>query len=265
MKPLSAFPKALSCFKSFTSFHTFHVGPDIVIRFHLAGLVFTLDDADTVPEAVENVPVVLDFSGSDTQVITAPAGTLMKSVAIQKPADLAEENVLDGKNIAGIIGALVAGGGGETPTILKKSFYSVSDGQILFTAEELATIGFAIDTYSFLLAFPDGKIFATNTTKKMVLAFVLCNRMILYSGASYGGTDLAGFVIYTNYSVSNYLVNQYPTYAGIPYERRLSVANTDLPYFDDTDGCIKFAGGGSYHFKPTAGSGSWVFMVGRMY
>lgn len=61
-------------------------------------------------EILENLPVPLNFSGGN-QTITAPDGTAVKSAIIQKPDGLIPENIAEGVNIAGIIGALAAGGG----------------------------------------------------------------------------------------------------------------------------------------------------------
>lgn len=64
-----------------------------------------------LPEQVENMPIALDFSGGD-QTITAAEGTVVKSAVIQKPANLTPENIAEGVDIAGIVGALAGGGGG---------------------------------------------------------------------------------------------------------------------------------------------------------
>ena len=63
------------------------------------------------PTILENLPLGLDFTNGD-QLIVAPEGKLVKSAIIQKPDDLKPENIAEGVNIAGIVGALAAGGGG---------------------------------------------------------------------------------------------------------------------------------------------------------
>lgn len=65
-------------------------------------------DADSVPESVETT-VELDFSGGAVEV-TPAAGQAFSHVAIPVPENLIPENIAEGVNIAGIIGALVAGG-----------------------------------------------------------------------------------------------------------------------------------------------------------
>lgn len=67
-------------------------------------------DSETVPEVVENLPITLDFSGGNQEII-APDGVVVKSATIQKPANLIPENIAEGVDIAGIIGSLAAGGG----------------------------------------------------------------------------------------------------------------------------------------------------------
>ena len=69
-------------------------------------------DADSVPESVETA-VELDFSGGAMEVIPAD-GQAFSKVAVPVPENLLPENIAEGVNIAGIIGALVAGGGGGT-------------------------------------------------------------------------------------------------------------------------------------------------------
>ena len=58
-------------------------------------------------EAVENVPISLDFSSGENQTITAPDGTLVKSAVIEKPVDLVAENIRRGKVIANVEGDFI--------------------------------------------------------------------------------------------------------------------------------------------------------------
>lgn len=74
-------------------------------------------------EAVENVPIVLDFSEGD-QIVTAPDGTLAKSAIIQKPPNLIPENIPEGIDIAGILGTRKDGGGdGVDETVMGDEFW----------------------------------------------------------------------------------------------------------------------------------------------
>ena len=67
-------------------------------------------DSETVPEVIENFLVTPDFSAGDQRIV-GPDGYVVKSAIIQKPETLIPENISKGVNIAGIIGALEAGGG----------------------------------------------------------------------------------------------------------------------------------------------------------
>lgn len=75
---------------------------------NIAGVVGTME----MPEIVENVPIELDFSnGKQEQKVAAPDGYAVKSIKIQKPADLIPENIAEGVEIAGVVGTHVGGGG----------------------------------------------------------------------------------------------------------------------------------------------------------
>ena len=90
-----------------------------------------------LPEQVENMPIALDFSGGDMEII-APDGVVVKSAVIQKPANLTPENIAEGVNIAGIVGALAAGGGVELPfNIWTKTIKGVSLTQSGTTAKSV--------------------------------------------------------------------------------------------------------------------------------
>lgn len=65
-------------------------------------------DSDLVPESVETT-VELDFSGGAMEVSPAD-GQAFSKVAVPVPENLLPENIAEGVNIAGIIGALAAGG-----------------------------------------------------------------------------------------------------------------------------------------------------------
>ena len=72
------------------------------------------------PNILENLPVSLDFSGGD-QTIVAPDGYVVKSAVIEQPENLIPENIAEGVNIAGIIGALAAGGGAKVASGILKA------------------------------------------------------------------------------------------------------------------------------------------------
>lgn len=54
-------------------------------------------------EAIENIPIEVDFSDGD-HVVEAPPGTLVKSAVIKKPETLIPENITKDINIAGVVG-----------------------------------------------------------------------------------------------------------------------------------------------------------------
>ena len=55
-------------------------------------------------EALDGASVALDFSGGD-MALSAPSGFLIRSAAIKKPEGILPENILEGVNIAGIVGS----------------------------------------------------------------------------------------------------------------------------------------------------------------
>lgn len=83
-------------------------------------------DAETIPEVVENMPIALDFSNGN-QDIVAPDGTVVKSATIAKPTNLVPQFIAEGVDIAGIIGTMASGGGGKikvaTGTISQTTAY----------------------------------------------------------------------------------------------------------------------------------------------
>lgn len=66
-------------------------------------------DSDDLPEALENIPIPVDFSGGN-QTITAPDGTLVKSAIILKPEKLVPENIKIGETVGGITGEFIGNG-----------------------------------------------------------------------------------------------------------------------------------------------------------
>lgn len=85
---------------------------DNVPKIWLAAQESTDDNPVLVPftygEALENVPVELDFSAGD-MVVTMPEGYMARSAVVIKPELLSEENIREGVTIAGILGKLTPG------------------------------------------------------------------------------------------------------------------------------------------------------------
>lgn len=86
---------------------------DNVPKIWLAAQESTDDNPVLVPftygEALENVPVVPDFSQGD-MLVTMPDGYLARSAVAIKPPDLIPENIAEGITIAGILGAFKGAG-----------------------------------------------------------------------------------------------------------------------------------------------------------
>ena len=64
-------------------------------------------------EAIENVPIELNFSNGTNQIVSAPNGYLVKSAIILKPDDLIPDNIIKGVEIGGVEGALIIPQGEE--------------------------------------------------------------------------------------------------------------------------------------------------------
>ena len=69
-------------------------------------------DSGEVPEAVVK-SVSLDFTYSNTMYVTPEDGQVFSNVVIGKPTNLLPDNIRENINIAGIIGTMVAGSGGD--------------------------------------------------------------------------------------------------------------------------------------------------------
>lgn len=67
-------------------------------------------DSATVPGILEDLPIALDFSGGNQEIV-APDGFVVKSAIIQLPKNLIPENIPKDMDIAGIIGTRADGGG----------------------------------------------------------------------------------------------------------------------------------------------------------
>lgn len=70
---------------------------------------------DFVAGEVVEKTIAPDFSAGDIEV-EADAGEFISKVTVQKPENLLPENIVEGVDIAGIIGTLAAGGGAKIAT-----------------------------------------------------------------------------------------------------------------------------------------------------
>lgn len=77
-------------------------------------------------EILEGVPVEVDFSDGDFD-LSVPDGYAVKSATVLKPDTLKPENIAEGVNIAGIIGALAAGGGSGGTLVVKTGTFTTTN------------------------------------------------------------------------------------------------------------------------------------------
>lgn len=202
-----------------------------------------------------------DYDGLGNVTVSVPdKEPVLQDKTITENGTYSADEGYDG--LGQILVEIAGSGSVETPTILKKtmSYFATGTTKTIFTAEELASINFTISDNSFLLAFPASMQYAN--TGKMVIALLLGNRALFYSGVGTSPTEYSGLLLYTPYATSNYSIKHTLTYYPIPYANRLSVESSDLPYFDSSDGTIKFKNTGTYNFKANGGSGQYVFIVG---
>ena len=167
----------------------------------------------------ETATVELDFSNGD-MVVTPDSGKAFSQVSIPKPANLTPDNIAEGVNIAGIIGALAAGGGGgnvkiATGTIIGGGTVSHNLGVIpdiivaILTTRAMTSGTYANACMSFSKSFsekytPSGAFGATNSAGKSV-------------GYVYGGYGRYGqnFGSYHDTATSGYIYNVTETTAYI--------------------------------------------------
>ena len=84
----------------------------VISIFDTADATHTVSIIPQCDTVVENIEIPLDFSAGN-QLINAGSGYVVKSATLLKPDTLIPENIANGVNIAGVIGSLAAGGGGD--------------------------------------------------------------------------------------------------------------------------------------------------------
>ena len=103
-----------------------------------------VEGALEVPQAVETT-IDPDFSAGDMEVVPEDGKVFSKAI-IQKPETLVPENIAEGVNVAGIVGALSAGGsgGGKSLCIFNRTVYARRAGYSgsikVRTAEAIITL-----------------------------------------------------------------------------------------------------------------------------
>lgn len=188
-------------------------GPNIVLRDHEdtpvehefpANLqVDTADGGTTkyvheslVAEPVETT-VELDFSGGD-MVITPDAGQVFSAVNIPKPANLIADNIAEGVNIAGIVGAMAASNGGGEVKIQMKTV------NITSTYADMA-IGHSLGvTPDFLLMVLIGSFTSIGT--------------YMIGGCSKAFIDKFGGSLFANFCASRNSTGQYNSFGSVPID-----------------------------------------------
>lgn len=156
----------------------------------------------------ESPSVPLDMTQGN-QIVTPGEGKLLSQVTIEMPEDLRSENILKDKNIGGIVGSLVVGGGDAPKVVVKNITVTNNSGVItLLSADELATIGFAEATKKFALIFPQSTMYAYQSGGYVLLANLIrkptisnkgsstyCYGMTVYGSQSNSGTNLGSEMV----------------------------------------------------------------------
>lgn len=84
--------------------------------------------------------VALDFSGGDTMEFTPEEGVAYSRVTIPKPENLTPENIAEGLDIAGVVGTLAAGGGGDIDALLDGSITEIHSDVLTIYATTLVDL-----------------------------------------------------------------------------------------------------------------------------
>lgn len=146
----------------------------------------------TVFDHSEETSVSLNFTNGDQIVRPSEDGKLLSQVTIEMPEDLRSENILKDKNIGGIVGSLVVGGGDAPKVVVKNITVTNNSGVItLLSADELATIGFAKASKKFALIFPQDTMYAYQSGGYVLLANLIRTPIISNQASSkytYGAT-----------------------------------------------------------------------------
>lgn len=162
-------------------------------------------DADSVPESVETT-VELDFSGGAVEVTPAD-GQAFSKVGIPVPANLIPENIAEGVNIAGIIGALAAGGGAA----------KIATGTFTSAAQNTITHNLGV-VPDFIIVFPNSTNYAISGTYITPIVFGFSKAMATkYAGlpgnAALGNSNVAANFRFRTYSyyIEDAPTSMYPT------------------------------------------------------
>ena len=130
-----------------------------------------------IKDPTEEVIVDLNMANGDQIIVPTTEGKVISKVTVRKPDTFIEENIADGVNIAGIIGALAAGGGGA-----KIAFGSVVGEDNLHTI----THGLGIKP-DIILGGIDGSSTMPTTTFKFLYACGWSNELASLVGSTAKG------------------------------------------------------------------------------
>jgi hypothetical protein len=163
----------------------------------IAGVIGNLEGGDT-----EEVAVDLNMADGDQIVTPTETGKSMSKVTVKKPDTLIPGNIAAGVDIAGIIGSLVAGGGGGASD-LKVKFGTFTTAAITSTGVRIsADIGFKP---GFL--FIQANVAAVTNNKANVYfgigsTFADAHGLTLFNSIVYRGTSAMTYYTYT-YSINS--------------------------------------------------------------
>lgn len=189
-------------------------------------------DSETVPEVVENLPIALDFSGGNQEIV-APDGMVAKSAVIQQPATLIPENIAEGVDIAGIIGTLAGGGGG----VCKRGTFTATGYEQTINHNLGCVPDFVVIMKT---SSPVGK------SSEVYMAYGVSTKLANLLGIT---ADKLGYWYYNSY-------NTYKATSSTPDEA-IDYNNTVYPIRNATETSIVFGAGSS----PLVSGGSYTWLA----
>ncbi len=133
-------------------------GVETLSMYNDEGGIETFVHDSLVAEPVEKT-VELDFSGGD-MIVTPEEGQTFSSITIPVPENAIPENIRENVNLAGIVGAMAAGGGGGSPAKIAVGEFTLYSGTVSHNLGVVPDI--IIMTYS-----QHTRITKTNTTGKV--------------------------------------------------------------------------------------------------
>lgn len=182
-------------------------------------------------EAVENVPIVLDFSEGD-QIVTAPDGMLVKSAVIQTPPNLVPENIPEGIDIAGILGTRKDGGGLMEP-VMKRGYYTATTTGSMYVTHNLGML-------------PDYVLIASNASVSSSLAI---NSVAAFS------EEMVGDVYNQTLTIQGTASGSTMQFKSSIYEKESTVPISEVTP-------TRFKVGGSYGKHVSGGTYQWLVIGG---